>query len=205
MKRGLSRGLVVALAGILVVALAGIAGAKIKTKTFSSGTINQEFDDFETATHEFDLNKKKFKRSKVRDVDVAVRIRSTCSSALDLVLSGPRGRSVILSTDNHDEDFAGGDCNFMGPQNFVDAYGSGAEGCSGTLTEFNDEAETPVEEGAQPWNGQFLPEEPLREFDGGKVKGAWTVSVRDDDEFNDASTLYCAELEVKYKKKKKRK
>jgi hypothetical protein len=193
MKRGVSRALVAAMVGALVLAFAGIAGGAIKTKTFSSGTLNEEFN----------LNKKKFKRSKVKDVDVAVRIRSTCSESLDLVLSGPRGRSVALSTDNHTGDFAGGDCS-VGPQNFVDAYGSGAESCNGTLTEFNDEAETPVTEGAQPWNGQFLPEETLREFDGGKVKGTWTVSATDDDEFNDASTLYCAELQVKYRKKKRK-
>ena len=204
MKRGIRCGLVVALAGVLVIAFAGLAGGKTKTKTFSSGTINEEFGDFETATHSFNLNKKKFKRAKVKDVDVAVRVRSTCSGSLDLVLTGPKGRSVAFSTNNHTEDFAGGDCAFMGPQNFVDAYGSGSESCNGTLTEFNDEAETPVTEGLQSWNGQFVPEEALREFDGGKVKGTWAVSVTDDDEFNDASTLYCAELQVKYKKKKRK-
>jgi hypothetical protein len=201
-SKAVRRGLVVALAGFLVVAFAGIAGGKIKTKTFSSGTINEEFSDSETATAEFNLNKRKFKRAKVKDVDVAVRVTSTCSAALDLALEGPGGRSVAFSTDNHDEDFAPDDCLFPGA--VVDAYGSGSESCGGTLAEFNDEAETPVDEGSQPWSGQFLPEEALREFDRAKVKGRWAVSVTDDDDYGDANTLHCAELEIKYKKKKKK-
>jgi subtilisin-like proprotein convertase family protein len=204
MKRGISRGLIAVMVGALVLAFAGIAGGKIKTKTFSSGTINEEFGDGETATHDFNLNQKKFKKSKkfkpakVKDVNVAVRISSSCPDALDLELTGPTGRTVAFSTNNGD-----GGCNIP-PDPPIDAYGSGSQSCDGTLTVFNDEAETGIADGAGPFNGQFVPEEPLSELDDTKVKGTWRVSVRDDDGFGDTSTLHCAELEIKYSKKKKR-
>jgi subtilisin-like proprotein convertase family protein len=194
MKRGVSAGLIVALASVLVIAFAGIAGGKIKTKTFSSGTINEEFGGASgtpsSIAQEFALTQKRFKRSKVKDVDVAVRISHTYNNDIDLSLRSPSGRTVELSTDN------GADTD--------DDYGSGDDSCAGTMTEFNDEAETPIEDATSPFNGQFLPEEPLSTLDRTKVKGTWTLTASDDFPPLDDGALHCAELEIKYRKKKKK-
>jgi Proprotein convertase P-domain len=190
MGKAFRRGLVVALAGVLVVAFAGIAGGKIKTKTFSSGTINVPIPDGsgDPASHTFGLNKKRFKRSKVKDVNVGVWIDHVYDEDVDISVTGPTGQTVDLSSDN------GG---------AGDDYGSGTPGCGGTLTVFNDEAETEITEGAAPFAGQFKPEELLSTFDRAKVKGSWTVNVVDDLGLFSGS-LRCAELEIKYKKKKKK-
>jgi subtilisin-like proprotein convertase family protein len=191
MRRGIGIGLIIALTGVLVIALAGIAGGKAKTKTFSSGSINEAFGSTTaTITEDIDLNKKRFKRSKVKDVDVGVRISHTYNNDIDLFLTAPNGRSVGLSSDN------GADND--------DDYGSGSDSCDGTKTVFNDEAETPIDEALSPFNGQFLPEERLSTLDGSKVKGTWRLTVADDFAVLDDGVLHCFDLKVKYKKKKRK-
>jgi subtilisin-like proprotein convertase family protein len=197
MNQGVRRGLVVALAGVLVIALTGIAGGKIKTKTFSSGDINKTivdppFSESATTTYDFTLNKKKFKRAKVKDVDLAVRISHDDAEDLTLSLSH-RGRTVDLSTRNGS--------TTDDPEE--EAYGSGSRDCNGTFTVFNDEAETAIEDGAMPWPGQFKPEERLSVFDGTKLKGKWTLSIQDYAAIF-GGELDCTELEIKYKKKKRK-
>jgi extracellular elastinolytic metalloproteinase len=188
MKRGFRRTLVAAMAGTLALAFAGIAGGAIKTKTFSSGDIDRVIPDPGTTSHTFDIHKK---RSKVKDVNVNVRI--THVDAEDLLISlNHAGRTIDLSSKNGD--FT------EGPEE--EAYGTGAQSCDGTFTEFNDEAETPVEDSTDPFAGQFVPEQSLSAFDGAKLKGAWTLSVEDYDGLF-TGELNCAELEIKYKKKKK--
>jgi subtilisin-like proprotein convertase family protein len=172
--------------GALVLAFAGIAGGKVKTKTLSSGDIDRAIPDPGTVTHTFDIRKK---RAKVKDVNVSVRI--THEDVEDLLLSvrAPNGRVVDLSS--------------MNGAQFNNDYGSGSQSCGGTFSVFNDEAETSVEDADAPFEGQFIPEEPLSELDGSKLKGGWRVSVEDyDGAFS--GELNCAELEVKYKKKKKK-
>jgi hypothetical protein len=190
MNRVIRRGLIAATIGVLALAFAGIAGGKIKTKTFSSGTIDIAIPDDESGTpavHTFGLNQKRFKRSKVKDVNVGVWIDHVWDEDVDISVTGPTGQSVELSTDNGASD---------------DDYGSGTPGCGGTLTVFNDEAETLITEGAAPFAGQFRPEQRLSTFDRTKVKGGWSVQVIDDVGFF-SGTLKCAELEIKYRKKKK--
>jgi subtilisin-like proprotein convertase family protein len=192
MKQGKMLLLIGALVGTLVLAFAGLAGGKIKTKTFSSGSINEAFGSLgqPTITEEIDLNKKRFKRSKVKDVDVGVRISHSYNLDVDLSLTAPNGRSVDLSSDN------GGSGE--------DDYGSGSTSCSGTKTVFNDEAETSIEDGSSPFNGQFLPEERLSTLDGSKVKGPWRLTVTDDFTIDTDGVLHCFDLKVKYKKKEKK-
>jgi subtilisin-like proprotein convertase family protein len=188
MKRGVNTGLIVALAGVLVVAFAGIAGGKIKTKTFSSGDVDRVIPAMGTVTHDFGLTQKRFKRSKVKDVDLSIRISHDYMQDVDLSLTGPTGRTVDLSSDN-------------GPAG-PGSYGSGSEDCSGTFTVFNDEAETLVSDATSPFADQFVPEQRLSALDGTRVKGVWRLTVTDD-ESPDPGVFHCAELKVKYKKKKK--
>jgi subtilisin-like proprotein convertase family protein len=188
MKRGVRRALVAATVGALVLAFAGIAGGKIKTKTFSSGDIDRTIPDPGTTSHTFNIRKK---RSKVKDVNVNVRITHDDSEDLLISLSHA-GRTVDLSSMNGET---------TGPED--EAYGTGAQSCDGTSTKFNDEAETEVEDANTPFGGQFVPEESLSTFDRTRLKGAWTLTVEDYDAAFDGE-LNCAELEIKYKKKKKR-
>jgi subtilisin-like proprotein convertase family protein len=189
MKQGIRRGLIAAMVGALVLAFAGMAGGAIKTKTFSSGEIDRVIPEIGTITHDFALTQKRFKRTKVKDVNLAVRIGHEYLADLDLSLTGPTGRTVDLSSDN-------------GPAG-PGSYGDGSESCGGTFTVFNDEAETLVSDGTSPFAGQFRPESRLSTLDGTKAKGAWRLTVTDD-ESPDGGVLHCAELEVKYKKKKKK-
>jgi subtilisin-like proprotein convertase family protein len=191
MKQGNRRAwlLIGATVGVLALAFAGLAGAKIKTKTFSSGDIDRAIPDPGKTSHVFDLKKKRFKRSKVKDVNVAVRISHEEVEDVLISVTAPNGREVDLSS--------------MNGTPFDNDYGTGDQSCSGELTVFNDEAETPVEDAEAPFAGQFVPEDPLSELDRSRVKGLWRVSVEDYDAFFDG-VLNCAELEVKYKKKKRK-
>ena len=128
------------------------------------------------------------KRSKVKDVEVGVRISHAFDDDVDLTLFGPNGASVELSSDN------GGD---------EQDYGSGSATCAGEKTVFNDEASTPIATGSAPFGGQFQPEEPLSAFDRSKLKGVWRLVATDDIPPIDDGTLHCFELDVKYKKKKR--
>jgi subtilisin-like proprotein convertase family protein len=182
--------LVGAVAGVLVLAFAGIAGGKIKTKTFSSGELDRLIPDVgadQSLPHTFNI---KTKRAKVKDVNVSVRLSHTFPGDLTSTLEGPKGQVVELE---NSDDFTGGEPGGMG---------SGAENCNGTFTVFNDEAETSIYDGENPWAGQFKPGEPLSEFDGSKLKGKWTFRVTDTVP-GDEGILHCVELEIKYKKKKK--
>ena len=178
-----------ALVGVFALAFAGLAGAKLKTKTFSSGTISEEFgSDPSTVVQDIGINKKKFKRAKVKDVDVGVRIDHTYDGDVDISLTSPSGRTVTLSSGNGE---AGDD------------YGSGDSSCSGTKTVFNDEAETLISDGVAPFARQFKPEGRLSTLDGAKVKGIWRLTVDDTFGIVDDGVLRCVDLKVKYKKKKK--
>jgi subtilisin-like proprotein convertase family protein len=186
MKRGIRRGLIAAMVGSLVLGFAGIAGGALKTKTFSSGTIAKDFGFSPTSvSQDITIGKK---RSKVKDVNAAVRLTHTYDDDVALTLLAPNGSSVDLSSNNG----GGGD-----------DYGSGSEGCTGTKTVFNDEAETAIEEGTPPYAGQFKPEESLSELDGSKLKGTWRLVAADTFDLVDDGTLQCFELEIKYKKKKR--
>jgi hypothetical protein len=186
-----------ALVGTLVLAFVGLAGGKIKTKTFSSGTLHVEYADFETATHEFDLNKrslkksKEFKAARVKDVNVAVRSTNSCGIVQEIEVFSPSGGGVVLAESRS------GTCGY--------GYGTGSESCDGTLAAFDDEAETPIADATTPpYDGEYVPEEPLSEFDGTKVKGTWRFEITDTDDSLDTNALRCAQLEIKYKRKKRR-
>jgi subtilisin-like proprotein convertase family protein len=185
--RGTNRGwLVAALAGALTIAFAALAGGAIKTKTYSSGDIDKVISDLTPANHGFLI---KTKRAKVKDINVALRVSHTSTGDLEVSLTNPKGEKVILA-------------NVITLGFFDQDLGSGSEDCNGTFTVFNDEAETPIEEGTTPYNGQFKPENPLSALDGSKLKGLWRLGV-EDHVSGDDGILHCAELEVKYKKKKK--
>jgi subtilisin-like proprotein convertase family protein len=194
MSQGWRGALVMALVGTLVIAFAGIAAGKVKTKTFSSGNLAVDIPggnpgDETSHVQTFNLNKKKFKRAKVKDVDVRLRLSSAHAEDLAISLSAPRATTIQLVPDT--------------PGDHFNEFGTGDESCSGSPTVFNDEAETLATSisGSDPLVGQFRPTERLSALDGSKVKGKWRLSIVDND--SGAQTLHCAELKIKYKKKRK--
>jgi subtilisin-like proprotein convertase family protein len=188
-SRGRLAGLgTVAVAAFAVAALsAAPAGAKVKTKTYSSGTVNAPITDHTLNRYPIKVGGK----GKVKDVKVAVRISHAFDADLDIYLVSPRAEFVRLSTDN------GGSGN---------DYGSGAADCTGTFTMFDDPATTPINAGTPPavapFAGSFKPQEPLTAFKGAKRKGTWQLLVSDDDATITGS-LHCWQLTIASKAKKK--
>jgi subtilisin-like proprotein convertase family protein len=128
------------------------------------------------------------KQGKVKDLNVHVRADHTAPTDLTLLLLSPKGTLVTLMTN---------------PDNVsTDNLGSGSTSCSGSFLTLDDEADDPVED-ATTLDGSLRPDEPLSRFDGKKIKGKWRLIVSDGDG-GDEGTLYCAQLEIKYKVKKKK-
>lgn len=170
---------VVILAGIAVLAFAAVALAAVKTKTFSTGSISKAINDQDVRFQKIQVRK----RGKLRDLDVAVRADHTEIEDLTLLLESPKGKFVKLYTNA-----ASGD-----------DLGSGSDSCGGTPTVFDDEAATPVENGTAPLDGRFRPEQSLSKFNRSQIRGKWTLIISDGDG-GDSGTLFCAKLQMRYKK-----
>ena len=138
-------------------------------------------------------------KAKIKDVNVQIRTQKTGAQAanrdLEIHLATPRG-VIRLSTDNGD---------------VSDGYGSGSTSCAGGLVSFDSQAGTSIlnaPAGTQTnTTGTFAPEESLnvlRGLKGTKAKVPWTLIVADDDAVGTQS-LHCFQLEIKYKKKGKKK
>jgi subtilisin-like proprotein convertase family protein len=183
MRQAWKGGLVVALVGVLAIAFAGIAAGKTKTKTFSTGNIASAIDDQDVLVQDVRVRK----QGKLKDVNVNVRATHTAATDLSLILLSPKGKLVTMVTN---------------PDNADDDLGSGATSCSGSFLTLDDEASDPVEN-ADVLDGALRPDEPLSRLDGQKIKGKWRLIVVDGDG-GDEGTLHCAQLELKYKAKKKK-
>jgi subtilisin-like proprotein convertase family protein len=94
--------------------------------------------------------------SPVFGVRVEINITHTYTGDLDITLINPVGTRVLLVADR------------------------GGSGSNFTGTVFDDEATTPIANGAAPFTGSFLPEEPLVGAAGAGSLGDWTLEVVDD-------------------------
>ncbi|MFP4844325.1 thrombospondin type 3 repeat-containing protein [Winogradskyella sp. PE311] len=91
----------------------------------------------------------------ITDVNVTLNITHTFTGDLTLTLTSPSGTSVILSEQN------------------------GGGGNDYTATLFDDDAATPIQAGAPPFTGSFIPEGALATFNGENSGGTWTLNVAD--------------------------
>ena len=174
-----SRTAVVALVGIAMLAFSAVALAVVKTKTFSTGSISRAINDQDVLFQKIRVPK----HGKLRDLNVAVRADHTEIEDLTLLLESPQGKFAKLYT------------NAVSGEDL----GSGSDSCGGTPTVFDDEAATAVETGTAPLAGSFRPEQDLSKFNRRQIHGTWTLIISDGDG-GDSGTLFCAKLQMKYKK-----
>lgn len=181
-----------AVAALAVVAAAP-AGAKTKTRSYSSGAINAAIPDGSfpnpggggVGTAIDDLRVKK--RGKIKDVNVAVRITHSYDRDLELWLMSPARTIVKLALRR------GGVGN---------DFGSGPPDCTGTHTVFDDQAPTAIGVAAAPFAGSFRPDQPLSVLNGKGGRGTWSLFVVDS-AVPDVGILHCWGLSIASKSKKR--
>jgi subtilisin-like proprotein convertase family protein/predicted small secreted protein len=110
----------------------------------------------------------------ITDLDVGISLTHTKVFDLQLFLQSPTGRRLCLNMYNFTEYFNG--------ENY-------------TQTIFDDEAETPIEQGQPPFTGRFRPEPGslLSVFDGLDTCGSWRLQIYDA-RYSDTGTLDHFEL-----------
>ena len=201
---------VLALVASVTVGLVGTAaeGAKKKksgnkARTFQNGTQFLIPDDPPGTSFPGQLDAqikigKSWKGKEVADADVGIRITHPQPGDLDIFLIAPNGATVGLAFDN------------SGPVGTA-GYGSGDASCNGALTTFNDETfnflsnAAVVDEPGEilaPWAGTVEPQglpAPLNIVDGSRVRGSWTLRIRDDTA-GDVGTLNCFRVRIKPRK-----
>jgi subtilisin-like proprotein convertase family protein len=109
-----------------------------------------------------------------------VRLDHTFDSDLRLTLISPAGTKVVLS------DRRGGS---------GDNYGSGANSCAGTKTQFDALASTPISAGTPPFAGLFRPDQPLENVVTDPSDGVWKLRIQDLAPA-DTGTLGCFQLKT---------
>jgi subtilisin-like proprotein convertase family protein len=175
------------LAGLVLVALPAAAGAKTKTKTFSSLNIARVIPDGGPGTPDLVSGIGVDKKGEIKDVNVSVRISHTFDADLNLYVTSPRGKNLLLSKRN------GGN---------GDDYGAGNLDCTGSFTIFDDSATVAINAGVAPavapFVGAFKPQELLSANKGDQMKGTWALRVSDQIP-GDVGTLRCWQVQIKYK------
>jgi hypothetical protein len=186
----------VAVAAVLLVA-PGSAGAKIKTKTFSSGPIGFAIPDggFVGETVQTPPIKIK-KRGKIKDVNVAVRITHPDTTQLEF--------SVL------DNNFEGGFLFEHEPKDggipLSPDLGAFAADCTGAMTVFDDEAPLAISNATNPYLGSFVPtfegrpSPVLKNFRGKSLEGRYRIEI-DDSTAGRTGVVNCWQLTVRYNPK----
>jgi subtilisin-like proprotein convertase family protein len=152
-----------------------LPGIGASTTTHSSGPLSLPIPDNGTTTNTISVGPA---YGMVADLNVRVRINHTFVGDLTLFLTSPTGVSVPLALK-------------VGASGIN--YGSGAANCTGTFTEFDDEAPTYVDTGSPPFAGGFKPVRPLAIVDGLLAPGTWTLTISDT-AGDDVGTLFCWEM-----------
>lgn len=135
---------------------AGGALTQNVTRTYGTGTISVAINDLSTAVSTLTVTDD----VRISDLNAAVTLTHTWDSDLIVTLTSPTvngvaGRTVTLFNRR------------------------GGSGDNLTNTRFDDEAATPIANGAAPFNGTYRPDALLSAFDGLSTKGTWTLRVQD--------------------------
>lgn len=174
-------------AAVWLPAGAPAAKTKTKTKTFSSGTINRPIPDTIGGVGEEIAPSIRIKvRGRVKDVNVAVRITHPDSRDLSLSVANPAFKGFQLRDNGQLNDPRGGD------------FGAGSPDCAGTPTVFDTQAPSSILQGTPPFAGPFAPVAPLTGFNGGELRGKWSLFLLDHFATN-SGVLNCWKLIVRYR------
>jgi serine protease len=92
---------------------------------------------------------------RIEDLNVKIHLSHLRDSDLVVRLRGPDGTEVLL------------------------AYREGGDGQHYFTTLFDDEADTPIQDGIAPFRGTYRPEGPLSAFDGKNALGTWQLLIED--------------------------
>jgi subtilisin-like proprotein convertase family protein len=177
--------LVVAIIAALGLSALAVGAKRTKTKTFSTGSV---FIQLPTTNSPYDLPTVNVpvRRAKIKDVNIALSAGHTQAGQLEFKLLPPNGPDVNLAS---------------GLLNITDNWGS--SGCGGTMT-FDDESSGgKIEDEGGEIEGSYRPTAPLSALDGKSPQGNWRLTVNDD-VGGDSGAITCFEVEVKYKKAKKK-
>lgn len=121
----------------------------------------------------------------ISSIKVRLRLNHTYDGDLKIRIEAPDGNFVWLSK------LRGG---------AGDNFGSNAQSCNGTLTQFTDGAQTPIANGSPPFNGNYIPEASLNTTLGNKqINGVWKLQIIDtftSGTANNYGTLYCWQLDI---------
>jgi subtilisin-like proprotein convertase family protein len=183
-------GLVVALVAALGLGTAALAAKKkTKTKTVTGASSPLFYDNIETLTP---LPVADFRgKGKIKDVNVGLRLANDGQGEVDITLLPPSGPDITLSGAE------GGIGN---------GFGTGSSDCSGNLVTFDDQAGASITDvGANELiDGGYRPEESLAALKRKSPAGNWRLLVEDLSGPGDGGNVSCFQVEVKYKKAKKR-
>jgi subtilisin-like proprotein convertase family protein len=170
------------LVAAVVVLAALVLAAPGLAKVFSSGNLSKKIPEVGLAKSKIKVTRP----GQVTDVNVKVRLSHTYTCDLIVGVQGPGENDDFTELSNDNCDSAGDDADF----------GSGSKSCSGTPTEFDDEAAGPLSTGVNPYAGSFQPDESLQAYDGERAKGTWTLYVFDINQ-GDNGKLHCWKLNIK--------
>jgi subtilisin-like proprotein convertase family protein len=180
--------MVVAIIAALGLSTIALGAKRTKTKTFSTGSVSFALP---TVNSPYDLPtiNVPVRKAKIKDVNVSLVAGHTQAGQLDFKLLPPNGPDVNLAS---------------GVLNITDNWGSGP-GCSSPVT-FDDQSSGGKIEDVgvnEEIEGSYRPTSPLSALKRKSPQGNWRLAVNDD-VGGDAGTITCFEVEIKYKKAKKK-
>ena len=157
-----------------------VTGGNVATSSYSTGNIAVPIPDLATT----DIPISVPDAETILDVRLRLRLNHTFDSDLDISLISPNGVVVKLSNNNGLDG---------------DNFGSGPNDCSGSLTEFRDDAATPISAGVAPFPGAYRPEDAMSDFAGDQSDGTWTLRIIDA-AGADVGTVGCVQVDIVHPK-----
>jgi subtilisin-like proprotein convertase family protein len=185
MKRLALASLIAAIVAALGLGTAALAAKKTKTKTFSAGNVSQALPTV-GSPYELPTVNVPIKKAKIKDVNVSFTAGHNTASELEFKLLPPNGPDVDLAS---------------GLLNVTDGWG--ANGCSSPVTLDDQSSGGKIEDEGGQIEGSYRPTSPLSVLKNKSPQGNWRLAVNDS-VGGDAGNITCFEVEIKYKKAKKK-
>jgi subtilisin-like proprotein convertase family protein len=178
--------MVVAIIAALGLSAVALGAKRVKTKTFSTGSISVATPAL-NGLYGLPTVNVPVRKAKIKDVNVALAAGHETAGQLEFSLLPPNGPDVNLAD------------NLI---NVTESWGT-PNGCSSPVT-FDDESSGgQIEDEEGDIVGSYRPTSPLSALDGKSPQGNWRLAVNDD-VGGDAGSITCFEVTIKYKKAKRK-